>query len=50
MHNACFGRVPVILVAGLAPANKRVTWQKKPYDQGSMVRNCVKWEYEIKGA
>jgi acetolactate synthase I/II/III large subunit len=49
LHNAYFGRVPVILCAGLLPLNKRQTWQQKPYDQGSMVRNCVKWDYEVKG-
>ena len=49
MHNAYFGRVPVILCAGLLPDSQRQTWQQKPYDQGSMVRNCVKWDYEIKG-
>ncbi len=47
LHNAYLGRVPVILCAGLAPSNGRLTWQNKPYDQGSMVRNCVKWEHEV---
>jgi len=49
IHNAYFSRTPVILCAGLLPEDKRRTWQQKPYDQGSMVRNCVKWDYEVKG-
>lgn len=47
LHNVQWGRIPVILWAGLASAPERLTWQGNPYDQGSMVRNCVKWEHEI---
>lgn len=47
LHNAQWGRIPVVLVAGLAAAPQRVTWKQEPYDQGNMVRNCVKWDYHI---
>lgn len=47
LHNAQWGRIPVILWAGLAAAPNRVTWRQEPYDQGAMVRNCVKWDHEI---
>ena len=47
LHNAQWGRIPVILWAGLAAAPQRVTWRQEPYDQGNMVRNCVKWDYQI---
>lgn len=47
MLNAYMGRVPVILCAGISPAGSRKTWQQKAYDQGSIVRNCVKWEREV---
>ncbi|MCR4392863.1 MAG: thiamine pyrophosphate-binding protein [Dehalococcoidales bacterium] len=47
MHNAYFGRVPVMLCAGsLAPTN-RVTWTGEPYNPCYMTRNCVKWDYEM---
>ncbi len=47
LHNAQWGRIPVILWAGVAAAPHRVTWKEEPYDQGTMARNCVKWDYEI---
>ena len=47
LHNAQWGRIPVILWAGLAGAPQRVNWKQEPYDQGGMVRNCVKWDHEI---
>jgi acetolactate synthase-1/2/3 large subunit len=47
LHNAQWGRIPVILLAGLTGAPQRANWKKEPYDQGSMVRNCVKWDHEL---
>lgn len=47
MHNAYFGRVPVMLCAGsLAPTN-RLNWTQQPYSSCSMTRNCVKWDHEM---
>lgn len=48
LHNAQWGRVPVIIWAGLAAAPQRTNWKKEPYDQGGIVRNSVKWDYEVK--
>jgi acetolactate synthase I/II/III large subunit len=48
MTNAQRGRIPVVLTAGVQPSPRRETWRKEPYDQGSIVRNCVKWDYEVK--
>jgi len=46
--NAQFGRIPVILWAGLQlPDSPRVNWKQEPYDQGLIVRNSVKWDHEI---
>ena len=46
--NAQFGRIPVILWAGLNhPASPRVNWKQEPYDQGLIARNSVKWDHEI---
>jgi acetolactate synthase-1/2/3 large subunit len=46
--NAQFGRIPVILWAGLQiPSSPRTNWKQEPYDQGLIVRNSVKWDYQI---
>ena len=47
LHNAQWGRAPIIIWAGAEPADQRVNWLKEPFDQGSMVRNCVKWDHQI---
>jgi acetolactate synthase-1/2/3 large subunit len=47
LHNAQWGRIPVVIWAGLAAAPNRVTWKQEPYDQGMMVRNCVKWDHLV---
>ena len=48
LHNAQWGRIPVILWAGAQAAGQRTNWMKEPYDQGMSVRNCVKWDHTIK--
>ncbi len=49
MHNAQWGRIPVVLMAGLmAPAQGRTNWNDEPYDQRLITRNSVKWDHEIK--
>lgn len=48
LFNAQWGRVPVILFTGQFTDTARKTWQKRAFDQGSIVRNSVKWEYVIK--
>ena len=47
LHNAQWGRIPVVLWAGVAAAPHRLNWKQEPYDQGLMTRNCVKWDHEI---
>ncbi|UCC16432.1 MAG: hypothetical protein JSU58_08685 [Dehalococcoidales bacterium] len=49
VHNAQWGRVPVILWAGLTPHTRRVDWLQKPFYQGLSVRSFVKWDYELSG-
>ncbi|MDE3075718.1 MAG: thiamine pyrophosphate-requiring protein [Chloroflexota bacterium] len=46
--NVQWGRVPVIILTGEPAAGERVTWRGEPYDQGSIVRNSVKWEHALK--
>ncbi|MFC2038443.1 thiamine pyrophosphate-dependent enzyme [Chloroflexota bacterium] len=47
LHNAQWGRIPVILWAGAQPTGPRVNWKGEPFDQGMSVRNCVKWDHTI---
>jgi acetolactate synthase-1/2/3 large subunit len=41
------GHIPVVFCAGLAGRSNRLTWQGKPFDMGSIVRNNVKWDVEV---
>lgn len=47
LHNAQWGRIPVIIWAGLQAGPERRNWRNEPHDQNSMVRICVKWDHEI---
>lgn len=48
MHNAQWGRVPVVLCAEALGPDNRMNWRQEPYDPGSMVRNSVKWDHRLK--
>lgn len=57
--NAATENVPLLICAGRSPIyesgvtgarNTRVAWAQEMYDQASVVRECVKWEYELRGA
>ncbi len=48
LHNAQWGRVPVVLCAEPLGPTRRVNWRQEPFDQGAMVRNCVKWDHQLK--
>lgn len=57
LHNLCRMRVPVLLMAGRAPFTSHgelpgsrdtyVHYIQEPFDQGSLVRPYVKWEYTL---
>ncbi len=57
MHNLCRARVPVLLIAGRAPMSTfdatlggrdtYVHFIQEPFDQASLVRPYVKWEYNL---
>ena len=57
MHNLARMRLPVLLMAGRAPFTSRgelpgsrdtyVHYIQEPFDQGSLVRPYVKWEYTL---
>ncbi len=57
LHNLCRARIPVLLVAGKAPSttfnaveggrDTYVHFVQEPFDQASLVRPYVKWEYSL---
>lgn len=57
--NAATENVPLLICAGRSPIyesgmtgarNTRVAWAQEMYDQASVLRETVKWEYELRGA
>lgn len=57
--NAARDRVPVLLTAGRTPLFERdafgsrvsqIHWAQEMYDQAGMLREFVKWDYELRGA
>lgn len=55
--NAAKQRIPIILTAGRTPVleqgrlgarNNYINWAQEMYDQGGMVREFVKWDYELR--
>jgi len=59
LHNLCRTRIPVLLIAGRAPMttfddvtggrDTYVHFIQEPFDQASVVRPYVKWEYNLAG-
>lgn len=47
MHNAQWGRIPVILCVGKTPSDQRVNWLQEPFDICRTMRNCVKWDHML---
>ncbi|MBN1189107.1 MAG: thiamine pyrophosphate-requiring protein [Dehalococcoidales bacterium] len=54
LHNAQRGRAGIILCSGRVPSNidnarvNQVHWMQEQFDQSGIVRNYVKWEYELR--
>lgn len=57
LFNAARQHVPLVLTAGRTPVlehgrlgarNNYINWAQEMYDQGGMVRDLVKWEYELR--
>ncbi len=44
LQNIQWGRVPVVIMAAYQTDGRRTTWRQEPYDQGSIVRNNMKWD------
>src|SRR5207247_7865787 len=56
--NAARDNVPVLLAAGRTPLtetgsiasrNRPIHWGQEAFDQGGMLRDYVKWDYELRG-
>jgi acetolactate synthase-1/2/3 large subunit len=45
----CAGRSPIFEAGRLGARNTRVAWGQEMFDQAAMVRESVKWEYELRG-
>lgn len=57
LMNAFRGNVPMLFTAGLAPnsedtykghRNSDINWTQEMYDQAGMLRESVKWDYELR--
>ncbi len=49
LQNAQWGKIPVIFFAEIQGPLERTDWRGQPFDQGSMVRNFVKWDHQMTG-
>src|ERR1700692_3841651 len=58
LMNAARDNIPVLLAAGRTPLtetghissrNRSIHWGQESFDQGGMVREYVKWDYELRG-
>ncbi len=47
LHNAQWGRVPVVFFTENQGPSARTTWRGDAFDQNGMIRNFVKWDHEL---
>ena len=47
LHNAQWGKVPVIFFTEIQGPPERSNWKGEKFDQGIMVRNFVKWDHQM---
>ena len=47
LHNAQWGRVPVVFFTESYGPPQRTNWRGEAFDQSAMVRNFVKWDHNI---
>jgi acetolactate synthase-1/2/3 large subunit len=47
LHNAQWGRVPVVFFTEIQGPPQRTNWCGEAFDQGTMVRNFVKWDHQL---
>ena len=42
------GRTPITETGHIASRNRSIHWGQEAFDQGGMVREFVKWDYELR--
>ena len=47
LHNAQWGRLPVVFFTENQGPAQRINWKGEPFDQGAMVRSFVKWDHTL---
>jgi acetolactate synthase-1/2/3 large subunit len=47
LHNAQWGRVPVVFFTETQGPPQRTNWRGETFDQGAMVRSFVKWDHQL---
>lgn len=47
LHNAQWGKVPVVFFTESYGPPQRTNWRGEPFDQGTTVRNFVKWDHHL---
>jgi acetolactate synthase-1/2/3 large subunit len=47
LHNAQWGKVPVVFFTEIQGPSQRTDWRGEPFNQGTMVRNFVKWDHQM---
>jgi len=47
LHNAQWGKVPVVLYTESLGPPQRTDWRGDPFEQGIMARNFVKWDHQL---
>jgi acetolactate synthase-1/2/3 large subunit len=47
LHNAQWGKVPAVFFSEIQGPPQRRNWRGESFDQGTMVRNFVKWDYTL---
>ena len=47
LHNAQWGKVPVVFFTEVHGPPERTNWRGETFDQGTMVRNFVKWDHQL---
>jgi acetolactate synthase-1/2/3 large subunit len=47
LHNAQWGKVPVVFFTEIQGPPQRTSWKGDSFDQGTMVRNFVKWDHQL---
>jgi acetolactate synthase-1/2/3 large subunit len=47
LHNAQWGKVPLVFFTETQGPPQRTDWRGESFDQGTMVRNFVKWDHHL---